>query len=95
MKLNEIEDRWGWGKVEGKYSVAILSKLGKSYELRGATYKDAKETLNRVVGDYQSDVFPSDGSANVRWHTDGEIAKMTIPSTGAELEFYMEKDGRV
>jgi len=94
MRLNEFEDAHGWDKKEGVYNVAIISKLGKSYEGKGLSYKEAKLLLNRTVGGYQTDVFPDDVDATVRWHTSGEAAIMTIPSTHAEIEFWMEKDKR-
>ncbi len=87
MRLDQIKEQ--------KYNVAVISKLGKHYPGKGLSYDEAKQLLNSTVGEYQSDIFPNDPDANVHWHTDGEAARMNIPSTDTKIEFWMEKDMRM
>ena len=86
MKLDEIR--------QSKYRVYVLSRIGKHYEGENLDYNEAKQSLNKLVSDYQADVFGEDPSASVEWHSDGEIATITIPSTGTKIEFAMERDKR-
>lgn len=101
MKLDEItrsqfKDELKHGP---RYNVFVISRLGKSYEAKGLPYKEAKYVLNDLVGQYQSDVFPNDPYASLKWDKDGEGAMMIIPSHSDKepdnkIGFYMEKDNR-
>lgn len=102
MRFNEIttKDFKDELKEGPRYSVYVLSRLGKHYEGRGMSYDEAKRLLNNTAGQYQSDVFPNDPLADIRWHSDGEVAVMTIPKhsereSDIKIEFAMERDRRV
>ena len=101
MRLNEITANGFKDELKHgpQYRVYVMSPLGKHYEGKGLSYKDAKYLLNDIVGQYQSDVFPEDPYADLKWHSDGEVAVMTIPShkegvPDRKIEFAMERDRR-
>ena len=101
MKLDEITAKGFKDELKHgpQYRVYVLSKLGKYYEGEGLSYDEAKYLLNDLVGEAQSDVFPQDPGADMRWAKDGESAVLTIPSyrKGEEdrkVEYGMERDNR-
>lgn len=101
MRLNEItaDEFKNVLKHGPRYRVYVMSPLGKHYEGEKLSYEKAKYLLNDIVGQYQSDVFPEEPAADVRWSSDGEVAVMTIPSykkdePDRKIEFAMEKDNR-
>lgn len=85
MKLEYIKE-----KIEDLYDVVIASKIGRFADIKGVPYDEAKQQLNRMVGDYQSDIFPEDPLATMEWKNKGHGAIITT-HTGHKIFFYMVK----
>lgn len=89
MKLGEIKEA-----QEDVYDVVIASKLGRHADYKDLPYNDAKQKLNRVVGDYQSDIFPEDPLATIEWKNGGTGAIIT-QHTGNKIFFYLMRSDRL
>ena len=89
MKLGEIKEA-----QEDLYDVIVASKLGRHPDKRELPYKEAKQELNNVVGDYQSDIFPEDPLATIEWKNGGNAAVIK-QHTGNQIFFYLMRSDRL
>lgn len=98
MKFAEVKAELIKGPLEtqpnARYDVVVGSKIGRYADYKNLAYYDAKQQLNRLVGDYQSDIFKHDSQATVEWKNEGNAAVIT-QTTGNRLFFYLMKVDKV
>jgi len=85
MRLDEITNEL--------YDVIVASKLGRFADYKNLPYDEAKQALNRVVGDYQSDMFKANPRATAQWNEDGKSAKIVDSERDVEIFFYLAPKG--
>lgn len=89
MRLEAIRE-----ERESKFDVVVSSKLGRYADIKQVAYDEAKQNLNRMVGDMQSDIFPEDPLATIEWKNEGNAAVIT-QHTGNKIFFYIMRNDKI
>jgi len=89
MRLEDIKE-----EREARYDVVVSSNIGRYADIKNKPYDEAKQGLNRLVGQYQSDIFPEDPLATIEWKNEGNAAVIE-QHTGNKIFFYIMRNEKI